>query len=129
MTPVQLRQLADLLLPGDATGLPPGSRVPDVMLALTESTSPLIAQIASHSDFADPGKRGAVLNELESSHGQDFRDLVLSLIKPYYESGPVLEAMGWRTAPPQPLGHELAPMAADLNQALADIAARKKIWR
>jgi hypothetical protein len=129
MTPVQLRQLADLLLPGDAAGLPPGSRVPDVMLALTESTSPIIAQIGSHPDFADPRKRGAVLNELESSHGQDFRDLVLSLIKPYYESGPVLEAMGWRTAPPQPSGHELAPMAADLDQALAEIAARKRIWR
>lgn len=129
MTPVPLRQLADLLLPGDEAGLPPGSRVPDVMLALTESTSPIIAQIGRHPDFADPDKREAVLNELERSHGQEFRDLVLSLIKPYYESGPVLEAMGWRTAPPQPTGHELAPMAADLAQALAEIAARKRLWR
>ena len=129
MTPVQLRQLADLLLPGDQAGLPPGSRVPDVMLALTESTSPLIAQIGGHPDFADRTKRNAVLSEMESSHGQDFRNLVLSLIKPYYESGPVLEAMGWRTQPPQPLGHELAPMAADLDQALVEIAARKRIWR
>ncbi len=129
MTPVQLRQLADLLLPGDQAGLPPGSRVPDVMLALTESTSPIIAQIGSHPDFTDRAKRNAVLSEMEGSHGQDFRDLVLSLIKPYYESGPVLEAMGWRTQPPQPLGHELASMAADLDQALAEIAARKRIWR
>lgn len=129
MTPVPLRQLADLLLPGDEAGLPSGSRVPDVMLALTESTSPIIAQIGRHPDFADPDKREAVLNELERSHGQEFRDLVLSLIKPYYESGPVLEAMGWRTAPPQPTGHELAPMAADLTQALAEIAARKRLWR
>lgn len=129
MTPVPLRQLADLLLPGDEAGLPPGSRVPDVMLALTESASPIIAQIGRHPDFVDPDKREAVLNELERSHGQEFRDLVLSLIKPYYESGPVLEAMGWRTAPPQPTGHELAPMAADLAQALAEIAARKRLWR
>jgi hypothetical protein len=129
MTPVPLRQLADLLLPGDEAGLPPGSRVPDVMLALSESTSPIIAQIERHPDFADPEKREAVLIELERSHGQEFRDLVLSLIKPYYESGPVLEAMGWRTAPPQPTGHELAPMATDLTQALAEIAARRRIWR
>jgi hypothetical protein len=129
MTPVPLRQLADLLLPGDEAGLPPGSRVPDVMLALSESTSPIIAQIGRHPDFAYPDKREAVLIELERSHGQEFRDLVLSLIKPYYESGPVLEAMGWRTAPPQPTGHELAPMATDLNEALAKIAARKRIWR
>ncbi|MBK1866466.1 hypothetical protein [Taklimakanibacter albus] len=129
MTPVQLRQLADLLLPGDEAGLPPGSRVPDVMLALTESTAPIIAQIGRHPDFAYPEKRQAVLDDMERSHGQEFRDLVLSLIKPYYEAGPVLEAMGWRTAPPQPTGHELAPMAADLTQALAEIAARKRIWR
>lgn len=129
MTPMQLRRLADLLLPGDKAGLPPGSRVPDVMLALTESTSPIITQIGSHPDFADPEKRGAVLEELERRHGQEFRDLVLSLIKPYYESGPVLEAMSWRTAPPQPTGHVIAPMAADLGQALAKIAARKRMWR
>lgn len=129
MTPVQLRQLADLLLPGDKAGLPPGSRVPDVMLALSESKSPIIALMGRHPDFADPARRGEVLTEFERSHAQDFRDLVLSLIKPYYESGPVLEAMGWRTAPPQPTGHVIAAMAADLDQALAEIAARKKIWR
>ena len=66
---------------------------------------------------------------MERNHGQEFRDLVLSLIKPYYESGPVLEAMGWRSAPPQPIGHVIAPMADDLTQALAEIAARKRIWR
>jgi len=129
MTPMQVRQLADLLLPGDEAGLPPGSRVPDVMLALTESTAPIIAQIGRHPDFAAPEKRQAVVNEMERSHGQEFRDLVLSLIKPYYESGPVLEAMGWRSAPPQPTGHVIAPMADDLTQALAEIAARKRIWR
>lgn len=129
MTPVQLRQLADLLLPGDEAGLPPGSHVPDVMLVLTESTAPIIAQIGRCPDFADPEKRQAVLNKMERDHGQEFRDLVLSLIKPYYESGPVLEAMGWRTAPPQPTGHVIAPMTDDLTQALAEIAARKRIWR
>lgn len=129
MTPAQLRQLADLLLPGDAAGLPPGSLILDVMLALTESASPIKAQIGGHPDFADPAKRKDVLAGLERSHAQDFRDLVLTLVKPYYESGPVLEAMGWRGAPPQPSGHAIAPMAADLSQALAEIADRKRIWR
>lgn len=129
MTPTQLRQLADLLLPGDEAGLPQGSLVPDVMLALAESSSPIKALVGSHPDFADAEKRAAVLSRLEQSHPQDFRDLVLSLIKPYYESGPVLEAMGWRSAPPQPTGHAIAPMDAELGQALARVAARKRMWR
>lgn len=130
MTPAQLRSLADLLLPGDdEAGLPSGSRVPDVMLVLTETASPIKALAGRHPDFADAGKRGELLKSLEQSHAQDFRDLVLSLIKPYYESGQVLEAMGWRSAPPQPMGHQIEPMAADLSRALAEIAARKRMWR
>ena len=70
-----------------------------------------------------------MLSSLEQSHPQDFRDLVLSLIKPYYESGPVLEAMGWRSAPPQPAGHMIAPMDPELSQALTNVAARKRMWR
>lgn len=129
MTPAQLRFFADLLLPGDDAGLPRGSLVPDVMLALAESASPIKVLAARHPEFADAEKREDVLVGIEKSHPQDFRDLVLSLIKPYYESGQVLEAMGWRSAPPQPQGHEIAPMAADLGEALAKIAARKRIWR
>lgn len=129
MTPTQLRLLADLLLPGDEAGLPPGSRVPDVMLALAETTSPIKTLAGQHSDFADAGKRAELLKNFEQSHAQDFRDLVLSLIKPYYESGQVLEAMGWRSAPPQPQGHEITPMAAELSQSLAKIAARRRMWR
>lgn len=129
MTPAQLRQLADLLLPGDEAGLPPASLVPDVMLALAESASPIKTLAGRHPDFTDAGKRAELLKSLEQSHAQDFRDLVLSVIKPYYESGQVLEAMGWRSAPPQPMGHQIEPMAADLSQALARIAARKRMWR
>lgn len=129
MTPAQLRQLADLLLPGDEAGLPPGSRVPDVMLALAEAVSPIKTLAGRHPDFADAGKRVELLKSLEQSHTQDFRDLVLALIKPYYESGQVLEAMGWRSAPPQPMGHAIAPMTADLSQSLVRIAARQRMWR
>jgi hypothetical protein len=129
MTPAQLRLLADLLLPGDVEGLPPGSLVPDVMLVLSESTSPIKDLAGSHPDFADAGKRPAVLNRLEQDHPQAFRDLVMTLIKPYYESGPVLQAMGWRSAPPQPQGHKVAPMEEALASQLAKIAERKRMWR
>lgn len=129
MTPAQLRLLANLLLPGDAAGLPPGSLVPDVMLALAESSSPIKTLAGGHPDFADATKGAEILSRLEQSHPRDFRDLVLSLIKPYYESGPVLEAMGWRSAPPQPTGHVVARMDAQLDQALAKVAGRKRIWR
>lgn len=129
MTPSHLRLLADLLLPGDETGLPPGSLIPDVMAVLAQSPSPIKALSADHPDFADASKRHGVLVGLEAEHPQDFRDLVLSMIKAYYESGQVLEAMGWRSVPPQPQGHRVAPMDEALAPALARVAERKRLWR
>ncbi|TMJ34237.1 MAG: hypothetical protein E6G87_14515 [Alphaproteobacteria bacterium] len=115
MRSAQLRILADLLLPGDAQGLPPGSLVPDVMLVLSESISPIKGLAGSHPDFNDESKRAKLLS--------------MAVIKPYYESGPVLEAMGWRSAPPQPQGHKVAPMDEALAAELARIAGRKRMWR
>jgi hypothetical protein len=129
MKPSHLRILADLILPGDETGLPSGSLIPDVMAALAQSTSPIRTLTADHPDFADASKRQGVLMSLETEHPQEFRDFVLSLIKAYYESGHVLEAMGWRSAPPQPEGHKIAPMDETLAPALARIAERKRLWR
>jgi hypothetical protein len=129
MTPAHLRLLADMILPGDETGLPPGSLIPDVMAVLAQSTSPIKDLAGSHPDFADAGKRHMVLASLEQSHPQEFRDFVLGLIKAYYEAGQVLEAMGWRSAPPQPQGHVIASMDEDLAPALAKVAERKRLWR
>ena len=129
MTPAQLRILADLLLPGDAQGLPSGSLVPDVMLALSEQISPIKGLAGSHPDFDEESKRAKLLSHLEQTQPQEFRDLVMAVIKPYYESGPVLEAIGWRSAPPQPQGHKVAPMEETLGRELAKVAARKRIWR
>ncbi|MGE0004982.1 MAG: hypothetical protein AB7S92_05275 [Parvibaculaceae bacterium] len=129
MTPAQLRLLADLILPGDREGLPPGSLVPDVMSALVQSASPVKALAGAHPDFADAGRRHGLLEEIERAHPQAFRDFALALIKAYYESGQVLEAMGWRSAPPQPDGHRLAPMDEALAPALARVAGRKRLWR
>jgi hypothetical protein len=129
MTPSQLRFFADLILPGDEAGLPAGSLIPDVMDILARSTSPIKTLVGRHPDFADPGKRLDLLTNLEATHTQEFRDLVLELIKAYYESGQVLEAMGWRSAPPQPQGHVLAPMDEALASSLARIAERGRLWR
>jgi hypothetical protein len=129
MTPSHLRVLADLILPGDETGLPPGSFVPDVMAVLAQSTSPIKTLAGDHPHFTDAGKRHGLLMGLEAEHPQDFRDFALALIKAYYESGQVLEAMGWRSAPPQPQGHFVAPMDEALEPALARVAKRKRLWR
>jgi hypothetical protein len=129
MTPAHLRLLADMLLPGDETGLPAGSLIPDVMAALAQSTSPIKALAANHPGFAEAKRRHDVITSLEQSHPQEFRDFVLALIKAYYESGQVLEAMGWRSAPPQPQGHTVAPMDEALAPALAQVAERKRLWR
>jgi hypothetical protein len=124
LTPVQLRLLADLLLPGDTQGLPPGSLIPDVMLVLSETTSPIKNHLCDHDVFTEKD-----LVALEQSHPTEFRALVMALIKPYYESGQVLEAMGWRSAPPQPQGHMVAAMDKALAPVLARIAERKRLWR
>lgn len=129
MTPTHLRLLADLILPGDETGLPPGSRIPDVMAVLVASSSPIKELGCNHPDFANESRRQAILVTIEQAHPQDFRDFVLPLIKAYYESGQVLEAMGWRSAPPQPQGHVVAPMDAALKPALARVAQRRRLWR
>ncbi len=129
MTPANLRLLADLILPGDETGLPPGSLIPDVMAVLARSTSPIKALAGDHPDFGEASKRHGLLTGLEAEHPQEFRDFVLALIKPYYESGQVLEAMGWRSAPPQPQGHAIAAMDEALAPALARIAERRRMWR
>ena len=129
MTPAHLRLLADLILPGDETGLPPGSLVPDVIAVVAQSTSPIKQLVGNDQDFAETSKRIGILMDLEAEHPQEFRDFVLSLIKAYYESGQVLEAMGWRSAPPQPQGHRVAPMDEALAPALARVAERKRLWR
>jgi|GEM_PF-3909067 len=129
MTPSHLRLLADLILPGDETGLPPGSLIPDVMAVLAQSASPIKALAVDHPDFAEASQRDGILSALEAERPQEFRDLVLALIKAYYESGQVLEAMGWRSAPPQPQGHSIAPMDDALMPALARVAERKRLWR
>jgi hypothetical protein len=129
MTPADLRLLADLILPGDETGLPPGSLIPDVMAVMVQSTSPIKVLAGDHPDFVDASKRPGILMRLEAEYPQEFRDFVLSLIKAYYESGQVLEAMGWRSAPPQPQGHRIAPMDEALAPALARVAERKRLWR
>ena len=129
MTPTHLRLLADLILPGDKSGLPPGSLVPDVMAVMVQSTSPIRAAAGNDPDFAEASKRPGILTGLEKEHPQEFRDFVLSLIKAYYESGQVLEAMGWHSAPPQPQGHKIAPMDEALAPALARVAERKRLWR
>ena len=129
MTPGYLRLLADVILPGDEAGLPPGSLVPDVMAVMAQSTSPIKALAADDPDFVAANERARILARLEATHPDDFREFVLPLIKAYYESGQVLEAMGWRSAPPQPQGHKVAPMDEALTPALIRVAERKRLWR
>ena len=129
MTPSYLRLVADLILPGDEAGLPPGSLIPDVMAVLAESISPVKKLIDEEPGFADANKRRDIVQSIEQAHSQEFRDFVLALIKAYYESGQVLEAMGWRSAPPQPHGHPVEPMDDALVPALARVAERRRLWR
>ena len=75
---------------------------------------------------AGSDRRTAVLRAAEARRPSEFRALVDGLLTLYYQHPDVIEAFGWRRAPPQPAGHALEE--ADLT-TFANAAAREPIWR
>lgn len=135
----------DTLLPGlpatpDAAALPSGSTV-----GLTDR---LATQLATHHDRtafehvlqvlatqrgdaagfvrADESQRIAAVQATERTEGSAFQALVLLMLADYYEAEPVMHALGWRVAPPQPQGFTLPPFDAHL---LEPVRQRGSEWR
>ena len=75
---------------------------------------------------AAPERRVVALQAAEGKRRASFAELVAALLKLYYEHPSVLEAFGWRSAPPQPAGHDLE--AVDVSH-FEQVAARGPIWR
>ncbi len=71
-------------------------------------------------------RRADALRVAEAGHGSAFDKLVTELFKLYYEHPTVLAAFRWRSAPPQPEGHDLK----GFNESRFErVAARGPIWR
>ena len=128
MTPEFLAAVIDALLPGDDV-LPSGTRA-GVTLAADAHSQVLDAvrtQALGMDAFAGAPEpaRVTVLQAVERTHPEAFRALLVSVLSDFYESTPVLTAMGWRSDPPQPLGYELPSSDIGIDK----VRARGRLWR
>jgi hypothetical protein len=137
-----LRQVLDVLIPGTPT-LPPAGQAgaadhverraeatPALRRRLSEGLA-IIAILAArrHPDgFAalDQDQRESVLHSVSNEAPEAFDALILHAYSGYYTLRPVLAAIGAPGRPPQPLGHEMAPLD---ERVLARARQRPALYR
>jgi hypothetical protein len=141
MTPAFIAAVADTLFPGGSGGpdgyppLPPASTAEIDLAALAKTHEAVFeaiareaASAAAFTAAAEPARIAAV-QATERAMPDAFRALLSSLLADYYESAPVLTAMGWRADPPQPRGHPMLPLDDVATERLGRVQARGKLWR
>lgn len=120
--------IVDVLLPGDEDArLPAASEVGvnDALVAVLQRpdglayhrvVSAVARELGGAHEFlhATPDRRIAVLQAVEKELPVELRTLVVFALETYYQSEPVVLAMGWRAEPPQPLGHPVEPLDPSL---------------
>ncbi len=79
--------------------------------------------------MASPVDRVAGLRAVEQSAPAAFKALLAEALATYYEAAPVLAALGWRAAPPQPHGHDVAPTEEATMRSLEKVKNRGQLWR
>lgn len=142
MTPEFLRAVLDTLAPGETVsgeaGLPPlpsGSAAGVDIAAHAAVHDDVLHAIAARASgaeafaTADEAERVSLLQVTERERPDAFRALVVDLLTDYYETDIVLTAMGWRTEPPQPMGHAMTSMATPTKTALNHVREKIKLWR
>jgi hypothetical protein len=133
MTRVMLLAVLDTLLPGDE-GEPPQPSASEAALdlkTLERLAEPVVAALGDSDGFlmASPAERVAKLRIVELNAPDAFKALLTEALATYYEAPPVLAALGWRVAPPQPHGHDVAPDDPATLQALDKVKGRGQLWR
>ena len=137
-----LRQVLDVLIPGTSTLPAAGQagaadhveRRAEASPALCGRLSEALATIAtlaarSHPDgfgALDHAQRVAVLHSASTETLDAFEALVLHAYSGYYALPRVLAGIGAPDRPPQPLGHEMAPLDERL---LARVKLRSPLYR
>ena len=141
MTPAFISAVVDALLPGDSGGsageppLPPGSIAGIDLSAIAKAHNSVFDAIAKRAGGGDgliaatDSERIATVESVERAMPDAFRTLLSALLADYYESPSVLIAMGWRSEPPQPLGHQLKSSNDAIQQHLERVRSRQKLWR
>lgn len=124
--------IVDLLLPGDLDARLPAAGevgVGSALVALLQTpdglachrvVSAVARALGGAHEFlhATPDRRIAVLRAVEEELPAEFRTLVVFALERYYQSDAVASALGWRSQPPQPLGHDLDPLDETLLDAV-----------
>ena len=134
MTPDFLAAVIDTLLPGDAV-LPSGTAAGLPLPAYAESHRPVLEAIAAQAGGpesyirADEAARTNAVGAMERAMPDPFSALLTAALSDYYESEPVLTALGWPTHPPQPAGHAPAAMDDATAAHLDRVARRGQLWR
>jgi hypothetical protein len=133
MTHATLHAVLDTLLPGDGgePPLPPASVAGLDLAKLARLAEPVIAALGDPDGFvaAVPADRVARLRIVELNVPAAFKALLAEALASYYEAPPVLAALGWRVAPPQPHGHDVAPDDDALFRSLEKVKSRGRRWR
>ena len=141
MKPDFLRAVVDTLLPGEAVApagvpsLPAGSPAGVDLAPHAESLTSVLAAIAraagGESDFpaADENRRTAILQSVQRDMPEAFARLLGVVLPDYYEAPAVLNALGWRSEPPQPMGHAVPAMDDATLARLERVKSGGRRWR
>jgi hypothetical protein len=133
MTRVMLLAVLDTLLPGDdgEPRLPSASEAALDLKKLERLAEPVVAALGDSDGFlmAAAIDHVARLRAVEQAAPDAFRALLAEALATYYEAAPVVAALGWRVAPPQPHGHNVAPNEDATLRTLEKVKSRGQLWR
>jgi hypothetical protein len=133
MTHAVLLAVLDTMFPGDdgEPPLPPASEAGLDVAKLQRLAEPVAAALGDADAFltAAPAERVAKLRIVELNAPAAFKALLAEALARYYESPPVVAALGWRVAPPQPHGHDVPPNDGETFRALEKVKSRGRLWR
>ena len=129
MTDIALTALLDTLLPGDEV-LPPFSRAEIDPARFEASATPLLAAIDQAAFVrATVTDRIGLLRQVEQEVPDAFRIFLAQALAAYYQAPRVQAALGWRSAPPQPTGHQLSAGDEIAWRLLEKVRKRGPLWR
>lgn len=133
MTRVMLLAVLDTLFPGDEgkPPLPSASQVALDLKSLERLAEPVVAALGDADSFliAPAPEREAQLRTVEQASPEPFKLFLGEMLAAYYEAAPVLAALGWRGAPPQPDGHDVPPADEAALRSLEKVRRRGQLWR
>ena len=133
MTRVMLLAVLDTLLPGDEgePPLPSASEAALDLKKLERLAEPVVAALGDSDGFlmAAAIDRVARLRAAEQTAPDAFKALLAGALATYYEAAPVVAALGWRVAPPQPHGHDVVPNDDSTLRSLKKVKSRGRLWR